>query len=270
MLKKVIKLLLAFILGLQIISPVIIASANERDEETDLVIDDSANQLETSEDEAIGSENDEEIDLDEAINPETEVDDTLIEDVEIEEESNENLTQIDDDLAEIQQNEAADETIVWTDEEIAIHNPLWIRFYEAANEAWDLFFYIEAMYLDDTLSEHPNGEELYSLMDAFMVEIINNTGSGYWYDMSLPFDHERNVRAFAEMNVLVELFEHFIAEFTAALDIDVSDEEVKDNDNDTRPTLPQTGTDIVLNTMLVGSGLVALGGLSVYKNLKKD
>jgi len=270
MLKKVIKLLLVFILVLQIISPVITANANEWGEETDIVIDDSANQLETSEDEKIGPENDEEIDLDEAINPETE-DDTLIEDVEIEEESNENLTQIDDDLAKIQQEEIDDESlVVWTDEEIAIHHPLWIRFYEAGNEAWDLFFYIEAMYLDDTLSEHPNGEELYSLMDAFMVEIINNTGSGYWYDMSLPFDHERNVRAFAEMNVLIELFEYFIAEFAAALDVDVPDEEVKDNNKDTRPTLPQTGTDIVLNTMLVGSGLVALGGLAVYKNLKKD
>jgi len=38
----------------------------------------------------------------------------------------------------------------------------------------------------------------------------------------------------------------------------------------TRPTLPQTGTDISLNMMLSGSALAALGGVIAYRKIKND
>jgi len=154
---------------------------------------------------------------------------------------------------------------VWTDEDYAIHIEDSERFNDLGVEAWRLFRYVKEMYLAGTLMEHPNSEELYRLLNEFDNQLANAEHS-YPFDRRLPFDHEFNVAGRAEMNTSMELFEYFITQFTAALNYEAEN----NNNNSTRPTLPQTGTDMTLNTMLAGSGLVALGGLATYKKLKKD
>jgi len=285
MLKKVIKLLVVFVLMVQIISPVITASANEGIESTNL-IDDLTDQLEISETEDITPEieveetevdkNQLKIDLEEDIADEIDVE-IDIEEIDIE---------IKDELDEEELNEAI---VVWTIEELTFFDELWSRFYDACNEAWDLFFYIENMYSAGTLMAHPNGAELYRLLNAF-DDGVDALATSTWIDITLPFDHELNMAYLAKMNTFIEFFESFIAELTTSLDVVILEVEERnssdnnDNENDNNSnnennnsnsdnnnnTLPQTGTDVALNTMLAGSGLAALGGLITYQKIKKD
>jgi len=150
---------------------------------------------------------------------------------------------------------------VWTSEEIAfvreLENSLWVLFDEASSLAG----YVYNMSRADLLSEHPNGAELYRLLDQFREFFI----TGFFFDITIPFDHEHNVNALARTNEAIAFIESFIAQVTAALD-----DEAENNNNSNQPTLPQTGTGVALNTMLAGSGLVALGGLTTYKKLKKN
>ena len=156
-----------------------------------------------------------------------------------------------------------EQSTVWTDEEIAFFHELATRYSNLDREAWLLFMYINDMYHTSVLSEHPNGAELYRLRDQF-IDYINSRNS--FFDNTLPFTHQYNVNALVEVQAGVEFLESFIAQITAALD-----DEVENNSNsNNQQTLPQTGTGVALNTMLTGSGLVALGGLTTYKKLKKN
>jgi len=284
MLKKVMRLLLVFVLMVQIMSPVITASANEGIEITDL-IDDLIDQLEVDL-EVSETEND--------TTPEIEVEETEVEE-DVTNEIEEIDVEIEDELDEEELNESI---VVWTTEELTFFDELWGRFYDACNDAWDLFFYIEEMYSAGTLMAHPNGAELYRLLNAFN-DGVDALATGTWIDMTLPFDHELNVAYVAKMNTFIEFFESFITEFTTSLDVvilelgernsndnnndnDSDDDNDDDNnsndenndssnsDNNNNNTLPQTGTDVALNTMLAGSGLAALGGLITYRKVKKD
>ena len=154
---------------------------------------------------------------------------------------------------------------VWTDEELAFVRELTNRLWGLGNDAWTLVHYIDDMYHAGILSDHPNGAELYRLLHHFLESL--DYYSRRLFDDTLPFAHEHNINALAELNTLIAFLESFIAQITAALDDEV---ENNNNNNNNQPTLPQTGTGVALNTMLAGSGLVALGGLTTYKKLKKN
>ena len=282
MLKKVIKLLLVFVLMMKIISPSVIANANEEIESTD-IIDYLTDQLEID----LAENTADEI---EDITPEVEVEETEVD-------LTENIAdEIDDEGVDVE-DEREELTVVWTPEELTFFDQLWNRFYEACNEAWDLFFYVEAMDATGTLTAHPNGAELYQLLNTFN-EGVGALATGTWIDMTLPFEHELNVAYLAKMDTFIEFFEYFVARVTTALDVvvleieagdsdnntsdtdgsdndddgdnDESNDHINNTDNNSNDTLPQTGTDVALNTMLAGSGLAAVGGVFAYRKLKKD
>ena len=153
--------------------------------------------------------------------------------------------------------------MVWTDEELGIWREHSDRFEAVRDEAWELFRYVEAMYLSDTLLEHPNGAELYRLFNEFKEQIPRH-GLGV-PNLSLPFDHEHNVHVLRTMMNYIQLFESFIAEFTAALN---DDSDNGNGNNENRPNLPQTGATLI-NVLLIGIVILAAGGLIVYLKKKK-
>jgi len=281
MLKNVKKLLLVFVLMVQLISPAIASHADEGIETADIINDltdeakDITPEIEIAETEA-NLEEEEMTDETEEVTVDTDVED--------DEESN-------------------DPDVVWTAEELMFFDELWRRFHDISNEAWDLFFYIEAMHLAGTLMEHPNGVRLSQLLNEFNDE-VDALATGTWIDTTLPFDHESNVAYLNKLNTFITIFDYFVTEFTTALEVvrleiaersndtednynDVdsnrSDDSESDDDNDsnevsdnsdmnnTHPnnTLPQTGANIQLNTMFAGVGLATVGGFIVYRKVKR-
>jgi len=283
MLKNVKKLLLVFVLVVQLISPAIAAHADEGIETAD-IIDDMTDQ------DALTDET-------ELITPEIEIVET---EVDLEEAM---VTEIEVELDEEEANESDD---VWTAEELMFFDELWSRFHHISNEAWDLFFHVEAMHLAGTLMAHPNGARLYQLLNEFN-DAVDALATGTWIDTTLPFDHQLNVDYLNKLNTFITIFDYFVTEFTTALEVvrleiaerdsDIDNDD-SDNDEDTEVsednegdedsemtdendnsdtdnaptgnTLPQTGVGVQLSTMVAGTGLVALGGLIVHRKIKRD